>query len=369
MRTSACLAEDEFWIRKALQLARRGEGRTRPNPPVGAIVVRNGRAVGSGYHRRAGGAHAEVLALRQAGPRARNAALYVTLEPCCTWGRTGPCTDVILASGIRRVVVSVTDPNPRHRGRGIRILREKGLVVTCGVCREAGERLLAPFAKWITTRTPYLTLKMGMTLDGRIADGVGRSRWITGPSSRRMVQQMRRRADAVLVGGGTARIDNPSLLGSGNSFLRRITVDSSLRLPLDAKMLNDGFASQTIVATTGRSPAQRRRRYEAKGATVWVLPVERGQVSLRSLLRRLGSEGFLHVLCEGGGELAARLIQQRLVDRFVFFVAGKILGPGAVPIVGGGGWPLATAPEVAFVGVGRCGSDLFLEAKPSVRGK
>ena len=204
------LQPHEFWMQRALRLARRGEGLTRPNPPVGAVAVKSGKIVGEGYHRRAGGPHAEVVALSKAGTKARGCTLYVTLEPCCTWGRTPPCTDLILSSGVRRVVVSVRDPNPRHSGRGLTLLRRKGIRVIEGVCAEEGMKLIAPFAKWIRRGLPYVTLKLGMSVDGKIADRKGRSRWITGPEARNKVHELRRRVDGILVGGGTVRNDDPS---------------------------------------------------------------------------------------------------------------------------------------------------------------
>ena len=169
----------EFWMERALRLARRGEGLTRPNPPVGAVAVKNGKIVGEGYHHKAGGPHAEVIALSKAGSNARGCALYVTLEPCSTWGRTPPCTDLILSSGVKRVAVSVRDPNPRHSGRGLTMLRRKGIPVVEGVCADEGLELIAPFSKWIKNALPYVTLKLGMSIDGKIADRTGRSRWIT----------------------------------------------------------------------------------------------------------------------------------------------------------------------------------------------
>ncbi len=197
--------EDERWMRIALAQARRGEGLTRPNPPVGAVLVRNGRLLGRGFHRRAGRPHAEINALRAAGDAARGATLYVTLEPCSTWGRAPPCTEQIIARGIRRVVIGCPDPNPNHAGRGVRILRRAGLSVTVGVCGPECAGLVAPFHSWITRGLPYVTLKLGASLDGRIADARGRSRWITGPEARREAHRLRRRVDAILVGRGGSR--------------------------------------------------------------------------------------------------------------------------------------------------------------------
>jgi len=355
-------------MRRALSLAARGEGHTRPNPPVGAVVVSGGRKVGEGYHAKAGGPHAERVALEQAGKTAQGATLYVTLEPCSTAGRTGPCTTAIRDARIKRVVAAVRDPNPLHAGRGLRLLKRAGIEVQEGVCAQAAERLVAPFRKWITTGLPYVTLKMAMTLDGRIADAAGRSRWISGPASRRIVQQLRKRADAVMVGSGTAVEDDPSLLsrarGAGESL--RIIVDSRGKTPGDARALTDGHPERTIIATTARCSASRQRVYEDAGAEVLRLPAAGGRVSLPSLLRRLGKRGLLHVVCEGGAQLAYGLTAAGLVDEYVFFVAPKMLGSSeALPVVTGKGWSLRNARRLCFEEVKRVGEDVMLRAVPA----
>lgn len=346
----------------ALELARRGEGLTRPNPPVGAVVVAGGRLVGQGYHRKAGGPHAEVYALRQAGRQASGGTLYVTLEPCSTWGRTPPCTDAILAAGVKRVVVATGDPNPRHRGRGLSLLRRAGVMVTRGVLETEAARMIRPFAAWMGLGRPWVTLKLAMTLDGRIADADGCSRWITGSAARQAVQALRRASDAVMVGAGTAIADNPSLLprpARGRSPWR-VIVDSAGRLPTTATVLTDESRQRTLVATTERCSAARRRGYERAGAHVLRLPAIGEKVSLPALMAALHERQIMRVLCEGGGELAAGLLQAGLVDEIVLFVAPKVLGGGAVNAVGGAGWPLAAAPEFVMESVERFGEDVGL---------
>jgi diaminohydroxyphosphoribosylaminopyrimidine deaminase/5-amino-6-(5-phosphoribosylamino)uracil reductase len=362
------LSKDEMWMRRALGLARKGEGTTRPNPPVGAVVVQRGRLVGQGWHRRAGGPHAEVVALRAAGTRAKGATLYVTLEPCCTCGRTGPCTDAILSAGIARVVAAVTDPNPRHRGRGIRLLRKAGVHVDTGTCMVSANELLAPFRKWVRSRRPFLTLKLACSLDGRIADAGGRSRWISGARARHWVRRLRRRVDAVIVGAGTARADDPSLLAFDGNEPRghRVVVSANGRLAPSLRLLSGGNADRTIVAVSKLCPPRRRRALATGGASVWVLPSSSaGLVSMPALLRRLGRAGFLHVLCEGGGELASSLIGARLVDRYRFILTGRLLGGGAVCAVGGKGWPLDRAPSLRMVALERLGPDALVTAEPT----
>ncbi len=362
-------AADETWMRRALELGRRGEGRTRPNPPVGAVVVGDGKVIGEGWHRRAGGPHAEIEALAGLPPECTaGATLYVTLEPCSTQGRTPPCTDAILRSGIARVVVSAVDPNPKHRGRGLRLLARHGVAITRGVCRSEGEALLAPFAKWVTSGLPYLTLKMGMTLDGRIADQQHHSRWITGAAARGEVRQLRRRVDAILVGANTATLDNPSLRWSVRAALnpKRIVLDARGQLALDAKVLTDGQAANTIVVTTSTVPAARRAAIEATGAQLWTCG--RGaRVNLRLLLARAGQEGLLHVLCEGGGELAAQLVREGLVDEHWFYIAPMFLGGGGVPVLGGPGWRLADGPALQITDVHQVGRDVLIRARPGER--
>jgi diaminohydroxyphosphoribosylaminopyrimidine deaminase/5-amino-6-(5-phosphoribosylamino)uracil reductase len=359
--------DHNYWMARALALARRGEGLTRPNPPVGAVIVRARRLIGQGWHHHSGALHAEALAIRDAGARARNATLYVTLEPCCTQGRTPPCTRAIIQSGIRRVVLAVRDPNPRHNGRGIAILRKAGLEVMEGVAAPEARQLIAPFTQWIRTGCPYLTLKLAVSLDGKIADERGRSRWITGPAARRQVQAWRRSTDAILVGARTVLADDPSLLPkpSGGRRPWRVVVDTRGTLASSAKIFTDGFQAQTIIATTRRCPARRQTAWRAGGAQVWVLPGSRGGVSLGTLMKKLGRLGVLHILCEGGGELAAALIRAGLVNEFQFFIAPRIIGGRKAPgAVGGAGWPLSAAPKLVFSECRRMGQDLLIRAIP-----
>jgi diaminohydroxyphosphoribosylaminopyrimidine deaminase/5-amino-6-(5-phosphoribosylamino)uracil reductase len=353
----------EHWMQRALTLARRGVGRTRPNPPVGAVVVKRGRLIGEGYHHRAGCPHAEVEALRGLDPQARGATLYVTLEPCCTTGRTPPCTQRIIDCGITRVVVSVRDPNSKHRGRGIRQLRAAGIEVVESICRDEGKTLLAPFAKWITTGIPYVTLKMGMSLDGRIADSKGRSRWITSPASRREVRKLRQSCDAILVGKNTAVTDNPSLRWStvASRNPKRVILDSTGGLPLTAKVFG-GDPENTILVTTTHCSESRVQAYRDLGAEVWTCG--NGEtVSLSMLFKKLGKAGILHVLCEGGGALAETLTRGNHVDMFTFFVAPKLLGAGGFPVLGGTGWPLKHAPQLDVVETRQVGPDVLIRAR------
>jgi len=329
----------EPFMQRALALAKRGEGLTRPNPPVGAVLVQNGKIVAEGFHKKAGGDHAERACLKNLKPKAqslRSSTLYITLEPCSTFGKTPPCTDLILARGIRRVVIGAKDPNPAHAGRGIRILRRAGVEVITGVCRAEAEALIAPFAKRILTGMPYVTLKLASTLDGRIADASGKSKWITDPQARAKVQELRRSADAIMVGAGTVRADNPSLLprpAKGRAPLR-VVVGATLQA--NAKVLTDEASDRTLVMNG----------------------------PLKRILRELGKHGVMHVLCEGGGELAGSLVRAGLVDEFALFIAPSLLGGDGVPMVGKKGWPLADMPLLHFQTLEKCGKDVFIRALP-----
>ena len=354
---------DVKWMRLALALARRAEGQTRPNPPVGAVVVKNGRKAGQGWHKQAGGPHAEVFALRQAGKTARGATLYVTLEPCSTFGRTPPCTDAVIRAGIARVVVAMVDPNPKHAGRGLRLLRNAGIRVETGACGAEAAALLAPFARLKLHKRPFITLKLGLSLDGRIADYTHASRWITGPEAREMVQALRRGADAVMVGAGTVRHDNPSLWPrpDGGRKPWRVIVVRSGPLPLSAKVFTDEHAARTIVAAPkGWQPAC-ARRIRKTGATVLELP-SRG--FLPALTRALGRLDIMHVLCEGGGILAGELIQAGLVDELCIFLAPVLIG-GPVGATGASQWRLNRAPGFEVTEIRRAGQDCLIRLRPA----
>lgn len=361
MKQSA-IADAKF-MREALSLASRSEGLTRPNPPVGAIVVKNGRTIGRGWHRKAGGPHAEIHALRQAGMKARGGTLYVTLEPCSTTGRTPPCTDAILGAGIRRVVFALKDPNPRHAGRAAVLLRRAGIDVCSGVEQESARELLQPFTQWITTGHPWLTLKLAQTLDGRIADAGGVSRWISSAPARSWVQDLRRRSDGILVGAGTVIADDPSLLPRPDRGRRpwRIVVDSRGRCPCTARIFSDAAADRTILATTRRCSKTHRLALEGQGVSVWILPSTRqGRVNLRALSLRLGQAGILRVLCEGGGELAGEWLRANQANELIIFIAPKILGGTGLPAIAGPGWRLAAAPIWRWTLLQRVGDDLMV---------
>jgi diaminohydroxyphosphoribosylaminopyrimidine deaminase/5-amino-6-(5-phosphoribosylamino)uracil reductase len=336
---------DADFMRLALRLARRGCGLTSPNPMVGAVLVKGGKIIGRGWHRRAGGPHAEIEALRDAqkrGHSSRGAVLYVTLEPCCTHGRTPPCTDAIAAAGIKKVIIGATDPNPKHAGRGFKILRHAGIEVVHGILGDECAELNDAFNHWIIKRTPFVTVKAAMTLDGKIATASGESKWITGEKARAHGMNLRQTSDAILVGINTILADDPSLTARShkpevrsqnrNLRLRRIVLDSLARTPLTAKVASDEFAALTTIVVSKHAPKNRVAAL-AKRVNVIVAPTvnsklktQNSKLDLRWLLKKLGAENVTSLLVEGGGEVNASFLLGGLAQRVAFFYAPKILG-------------------------------------------
>jgi len=367
------MTADEKYMRLALRLARKGRGKTSPNPMVGAVVVRGKSIVGAGYHHRAGKPHAEVLALRQAGKKARGATLYLNLEPCDHFGRTPPCTQAILKAGIKRVVAGMKDPNPRVSGRGVRRLIKAGVRVEVGVCEEDCRELNAPFGKWITTRTPLVILKAASSLDGKVATRSGDSRWISGEASRGFVHRLRSMVDAVMVGSGTVKRDDPLL----NVRLAgrkkpphplRVVVDSRLAISLESQIVRTAGDFLTLVATIpSASPAKMDRLKKARVEVLVVAGDQNGRVRLLPLLKELGRRGVLSILLEGGPTLNASALEQKVVDRILLFLAPKIIGGREAPgMIGGkGALRVRDARGVEILKVRRIGPDVMIEAKPS----
>ncbi|WP_139234538.1 bifunctional diaminohydroxyphosphoribosylaminopyrimidine deaminase/5-amino-6-(5-phosphoribosylamino)uracil reductase RibD [Alicyclobacillus macrosporangiidus] len=366
------VTEDERYMQLAIQVAELGRGQTSPNPLVGAVIVRDGEVVGQGAHLKAGGPHAEVHALRMAGERARGATAYVTLEPCNHHGRTPPCTEALLAAGVRRVVVAVEDPDPRVQGSGIRRLRAADVEVTVGVLADAARRQNEAFLHAARLRRPFVVLKLASTLDGRIAAATGHSQWVTGPAAREQVQALRRRYSAVAVGIGTALADDPRLTvrpaGVPAEAVRqplRVVFDSRLRLSPDAAMLRE--PGKTVIYTTQAGLASVEGRDEALAARAEVVAVAadaEGRVDPAAALADLFTRGIDSVLVEGGGALAGGLLGRRLVDKVVWFAAPKILG-GGIPAVGGlAPAHMGEAVTLADVEVSAAGADLVITGYP-----
>ena len=350
-------------MERALRLAERGRGRTRPNPIVGAVLVRGGRVVGEGWHRAAGLDHAEAVALRAAGDRARGATLYVTLEPCAHTGRTPPCSTALIRAGIRRCVVAQSDPHVIVNGRGIRALRAAGIRVEVGLLAEEARAQLAGY--WLAHRAgrPRVTWKVAATLDGAVADARGRSRWITGASARREGHRLRAASDAILIGAGTARADDPRLtareVGARLQPLR-VVCDTRLRLPLALRLFSRRLAAGTVVACGRSARGARRRALEARGIEVWSLAEKRGGVDPRALARRLARAGCYEVLMESGGALGSSWLEDGLVDRIVLFGAPLVLGPGRGWSAALGRRALPRAIRGRFAELRRVGADVRL---------
>lgn len=359
--------DDELYMRRALRLAGRGLGRTSPNPPVGAVVVRRGKVVGQGFHRRAGLAHGEAAALKAAGAFARGATLYVTLEPCAHHGRTPPCVDAVLASGVREVVVGTRDPNPKVRGGGIERLRRAGLKVRIGVLREECDDLIAAFRKHSATGLPFVTLKLAASLDGRIATASGESRWVTSEASRAVVHQLRNDHDAVLVGAETVIHDDPELtcrLRGGRNPVR-VIVDGRLRISARSRVVKDGKAPTLVFTAKGTTT---RRRLEAPGVEVIRMPATSGRIAWSRLLRELGRRDVMSVLIEGGADVAAGVLAARLVDIVCLFYAPKLIGGDGRAVLGPlGVRRLRQAIELQAPSVHRVGVDLLIISHMSPR--
>jgi len=352
------------WMARAIALARQGLGRTSPNPAVGAVVVKNGRVVGEGWTRPAGGPHAEIVALRQAGRGAKGATLYVTLEPCAHHGRTPPCTQAVIAAEVARVVVGVGDPNPRVRGRGLRALAAAGIAVNTGILAEEAGAVSAWFRHYIVRGRPYVLLKLAASIDGRIATARGESRWISGPAARRWVHELRNQVDAVMVGSGTVLADDPALtcrMRGGRDPLR-VVVDGRLRISPRARIVRQRSRAATLIAVTASASPARARALARAGAEVMVVPGRRGKVSLASLLRELAARGVVSVLIEGGGELAAAALRARLVDRLLVVTAPLVIGGDGRPMLASLGLGrLANAPRIVDERMSRLGPDLLRE--------
>jgi diaminohydroxyphosphoribosylaminopyrimidine deaminase/5-amino-6-(5-phosphoribosylamino)uracil reductase len=361
---------DDSYMAAALRLARKGAGFVSPNPLVGAVVVKGGRIVGRGYHARYGGPHAEVVALAEAGDAANAATLYVTLEPCAHYGKTPPCVEAILEAGISRVVVGMRDPNPLVNGKGIEALSKRGVAVVVGVREEECRQLNQSYIKYITTGLPFVTLKIAQSLDGKIATVTGHSKWISCERARAFVRRARAQFDAILVGAGTVRADDPELtpLDKTGPIPKRIVVDDQLVIPLDSRLLTDDYATKTIVVTTTSASPEKVRRIEERGARVIMLEADNGGlIPFRTLWQKLGEMQITSVLVEGGQQVFTQALLSGQTDRLMVFLAPKLLGKGLDALGDLGVRNVNAAIEVADVAIRKVGKTLLLTGRPVLR--
>ncbi|PKM80383.1 MAG: riboflavin biosynthesis protein RibD [Firmicutes bacterium HGW-Firmicutes-13] len=332
---------DEKYMWLALDLARQGIGRTNPNPMVGAVIVKDGEIVGTGYHQKAGTPHAEVHALTAAGEKAQGATMYVTLEPCVHFGKTPPCTEKIMAAGIKKVVISMVDPNPLVCGSGIKVLKDAGIKVKVGVLEDKAKKLNEVFLKYITQGFPFVILKSAMSLDGKIATRKGLSRWITSEKSREFVHQIRNQVDAIMVGIGTVLKDNPRLTTRIETEEEvknpiRVIVDSQGQIPLDARVVRHSGDSTTILATTELAPADKLKALSSMGVEIFQSNSRDNKVDLTGLMKYLGEREISSLLVEGGSTLNYSLLEEGLIDKILFFIAPKLIGGTEAPTPVGG---------------------------------
>jgi diaminohydroxyphosphoribosylaminopyrimidine deaminase / 5-amino-6-(5-phosphoribosylamino)uracil reductase len=358
---------DVKYMRRALELAKKGAGYTNPNPLVGAVIVKDGRIIGEGYHEVYGSHHAEVNAFKNTIEDVSGSTMYVTLEPCSHYGKTPPCAKTIVEKGIKKVIVALGDPNPEVAGRGIKFLRDSGIEVVTGVLEEESRRLNEIFLKYITTKLPFCILKTAMTLDGKIAARTGDSKWITNEESRKYVHKLRHRVSSIMVGVGTILQDDPMLNTRiqevNGSDPIRIVVDTSGKTPLKARVLNIKSNAKTIIAATELASQEKLKEFERMGAEVIITPLRENRVDLKYLMKALGERKIDSVLLEGGSELNYSAMEAGIIDKVNAFIAPKFIGGReAKTPVGGLGRPLMkNALMLKDIEIQRFGDDIMIE--------
>jgi diaminohydroxyphosphoribosylaminopyrimidine deaminase / 5-amino-6-(5-phosphoribosylamino)uracil reductase len=361
--------KDIFYMRLALDEARKGYGRTRTNPLVGALVVKNNTIISCGYHAHFGAPHAEAKALKKAGVRARGATVYVTLEPCSTYGKTPPCTEAIIKAGIKRVVIAGIDPNPVHRNRGIRILRRNGITVSLGVLRKEAECMNRFFTTVMTKKRPFVTLKLAQSLDGKIATHQGDSKWITGSESRRYVHRIRNAVDGILVGTNTVRQDDPFLTVRGLKNPRqpaRIVLDRNGVLPLSKNVFKNAACEQVILCHTGAFSQKKKAGYHKKNIQLVSCALRKGKIDIARLLKKMIAFDIGTVLIEGGSEVAAAALEQKVVDEVLFFIAPVIIGgrQAVSSVAGSGAVSIDKAIRISDLTYSHFGRDILVRGFP-----
>lgn len=318
---------DKDYIQRAMNLALRAKGETSPNPLVGAVIVKGGRTLAEGWHKRCGGDHAEIMALKKAGRAAAGATMYITLEPCFHFGRTPPCVDAVIAGGIKRVVIGMNDPNPLTRGRSIVKLRKAGVKVTVGILENESRRMNEVFVKYIIKNMPFVVAKCAQTLDGKIATVTGDSKWITAEGTRAFARKLRNEFDAILVGVNTVLLDDPALNAEKKSKrIKKIILDSNLKTPLNAQLFRGTRAEDCIIATTAKADRRKLKAFLKRGVEMVVCPAKDGRVDLKWLLKELTKQEIASVLIEGGSEVIGNALKENLIDKMHIYIAPKLLG-------------------------------------------
>lgn len=346
-------------MKKALALAKKGLGYTNPNPPVGAVLVKNNQIIGTGFHAGAGADHAEIMAFKDAGSKAKNATLYVTLEPCSTYGKTPPCTDTIIQNKIKKVIIATPDPNPLHTNRGIKILKNHKIQIETGLLQDQANLIIQPFRKFIQQKTPLVILKIASSLDGKICTSTGESKWITSLKSRKYVHQLRKESDAILVGINTVLKDDPSLttrLVKGSNPLR-VILDSKLRIPLQSKVLKN---KNVLIITTSKSSPAKRQKLKKLG---YNLLVHSPKISLKKLLHELAQKNIMQLLVEGGSQVFTSFLEQKLADQLILILAPKLIGgkKALTAFEGNGITLLSRALKLKKLQIKKSGEDTILE--------
>lgn len=361
---------DQDYMNLAINVAKAGVGQTTPNPVVGAVIVNDGRVVGIGAHLKAGEPHAEVHAIRMAGEKAQNSTAYVTLEPCSHHGKTPPCADLLITSKVKRVVVATTDPNPLVAGKGIAKLKAAGIEVEVGVCKEQADALNAVFFHYLDKKRPYVTLKSATTLDGKIATVTGESKWITGEAARQDVHLYRSIHDAILVGVNTVLMDNPSLTtrlpnGTGKNPIR-VILDSKLRTPLDSQIVNDGKAETWIIVSNQVNQEKMKEFSEKKG--VRIIQLQEANLSISTMLTRLGEEGISSIFVEGGAEVNGSFLKEKAINQVIVYLAPKLFGGKQAPTaIGGSGIEsIDDSLQLTIKSVEQLGEDVKIIAEPEL---
>jgi len=358
------LSEKEKWMKLALNLAKKGEGKVSPNPMVGAVLIKNGKLIAKGYHRYFGGPHAEVETIQRAKDKARGCTLYVTLEPCSHYGKTPPCTQAIIRAGIRRVVIATLDPNPINSGQGVQELKKAGIETELGVCEEEATKVNEAFFKFMKKKIPFVVVKVASSLDGKIATSKGESKWITGQKAREFAHRLRDKMDAILVGINTVISDDPSLLAPSKDGLARVILDSKLRIPLHSKILKDQDKADTFIFTTSKADRQKLCELKNRGIKVAIVKEDQdGRVDLEEVLKRLASLEIMTLLVEGGGKVIGSFFDKGLVDKLFLFLAPRIIGGRNSPtwVEGKGVDLLSWTPHIEVSSLRKIGQDFLLE--------